>query len=62
MLQAAITEDANLSPFLDFVISGQGVQLNSSLLQIGVRKMRRDFLAMMMESRGFQEASPFIFA
>ena len=62
MLQAAIAEDAILSPFLDFVISGQGIQLNSSLLQIGVLKMRRDFLAMMMELRGFQEASPFIFA
>jgi hypothetical protein len=46
MLHEAIAEDAHLSPFLDFVSSGQGIQLNSAFLQIGDRKMRRDVLAM----------------
>ena len=46
VLHEAIAEDARLSPFLDFVSSGQGIQLNSAFLQIGDRKMRRDVLAM----------------
>ena len=46
VLHEAIAEDAHLSPFLDFVSSGQGIQLNSAFLQIGDRKMRRDVLAM----------------
>ena len=61
-MQAAIAEDAHLSLFLDFASIGQRFELNSSLLQIGVRKMRRNFLAMMKESRGFRETRPFIFA
>ena len=46
VLYQAIAEDAHLTPFLDFVSSGQGIQLNSAFLQIGDRKMRRDVLAM----------------
>ena len=46
VLHEAIAEDVHLSPFLDFVSSGQGIQLNSAFLQIGDRKMRRDVLAM----------------
>ena len=45
VLHEAIAEDTHLSPFLDFVSSGQGIQLNS-FLQIGDQKMRRDVLAM----------------
>ena len=44
-MHEAIAEDTHLSPFLDFVSSGQGIQLNSAFLQIGDRKMRRDVLA-----------------
>ena len=46
VLHEAIAEDAHLLPFLDFVSSGQGIQLNSVCLQIGDRKMRFDVLAM----------------
>ena len=46
VLHEAIAEDAHLSPFPDFVSSGQGIQLNSAFLRIGDRKMRRDVLAM----------------
>ena len=46
VLHEAIAEDAHLSLFLDFVSSGQGIQLNSAFLQIGDRKIRRDVLAM----------------
>ena len=46
VLHEAISKDAHLSPFLDFVSSGQGIQLKSAFLQIGDRKMRRDVLAM----------------
>lgn len=45
-MQEALAEDPHLSPFLDFVSSGQGIQLNSAFLQIDDRKMRRDVLAM----------------
>ena len=45
VLHEAIAEEADFSPFLDFVSSGQGIQLNSAFLQIGDRKMRRDVLA-----------------
>ena len=45
VLREAIAEDARLSPFLDFVSSGQGIQLNIAFLQIGDRKMRSDILA-----------------
>ena len=34
----------HLSPFLDLVSSGQGIQLNSAFLPIGERKMRFDVL------------------
>ena len=44
-MHIATAEDTHLSPFLDFVSSGQGIQLNS-FLQIGDQKMRRDVLAM----------------
>ena len=30
VLYQAIAEDAHLTPFLDFVSSGQGIQLNSA--------------------------------
>jgi transcriptional regulator with XRE-family HTH domain len=46
VLHEAIAEDAHLSLFLDFVSSGQGIQLNSAFLQIGDRKISRDVLAM----------------
>jgi transcriptional regulator with XRE-family HTH domain len=46
VLHEAIAEAAHLSLFLDFVSSGQGIQLNSAFLQIGDRKIRRDVLAM----------------
>ena len=46
VLNETIAEDAHLSPFLDFVSSWQGIQLNSAFLQISDRKMRRDVLAM----------------
>ena len=46
LLHAAIAEDANSPPFLDFVSSRQGIQLNSAFLQIGDRTMRRDVMAM----------------
>lgn len=45
MLHEAIAEDAHLSPFRDFVSSGQGIQLNCVFPQIGDRIMRRDVLA-----------------
>ena len=43
-----------MSPFLDFVSSGQGIQLNSAFLQIGDRTMRRDMMAMI---EGFARVS-----
>ena len=46
VLYEAIAGEVHLSPFLDFVSSGQGIQLNSAFLQIGERKMRRDVTAM----------------
>ena len=45
VLHIAIAEDTHLSPFLDFVSKGQGIQLKN-FLQIGDQKMRRDVLAM----------------
>ena len=46
VLHEAIAEDAHSPPFLDFVSSGQGIQLNRAFLQIGDRRMRRDMMAM----------------
>ena len=46
VLHEAIAEEAHSSPFLDFVFSEQGIQLNSAFLQIGDRTMRRDVMVM----------------
>ena len=46
VLHETIAKDTHLSLFLDFVSSGQGIQLNSAFFQIGHRKMRRYLLAM----------------
>ena len=46
VLHEAIAEDTHSSPFLDFVSSGQGIQLKSAFLQIGDRPTRRDMIAM----------------
>ena len=54
VLHEAIAEDTHLSPFLDFVSSGQGIQLNSAFLQIGDRTTRRDMMAMI---EGFARVS-----
>ena len=49
VLEETIAEYAHLSPLLDFVSSGQGIQLNRAFLQIGDHKIRRDVLAVIRE-------------